>query len=50
MAAKKYTREALLKSRLFADYQQDFLKALLQKDFYTLAEAKRIIKAFYEKE
>lgn len=46
---KKYSRKALLKSPHFASYQRDFLTALLTKDFYTMAEAERIVKAFFEK-
>lgn len=48
--SKKYSRQALLKSKLFAGYQQDFLKALLTEESYTLAQAKKIVKAFFEKE
>lgn len=50
MAAKKYTREAILASKEFAGYQQDFLKVLLVKPEYTLAEAKKIAEAFFTKE
>ena len=44
----KYTREVLLKSKEFAKYQPDFLKAILPKEEYTLAEARRIVKNFCE--
>lgn len=44
----KYTREVLLKSKEFAKYQSDFLKAILPKEEYTLAEARRIVKKFFE--
>lgn len=47
MAAKKYTRQALLESRRFACYQQDFLSAVLKKDEYTIAEAERAVAAFF---
>ena len=47
--AKKYTREAILASDLFKDYQRDFVSILLVKPEYTLAEAKRIVSAFFEK-
>lgn len=45
---KKYTREALLKSKRFAGYQKDFLGAVLSKPEYTLAEATRVVKAFFD--
>lgn len=45
--AKKYAREALLKSKRFAEYQQDFLAVILRKPEYTLAEATRVVKAFF---
>lgn len=44
---KKYTREALLKSERFSCYQKDFLGVILSKPEYTLAEAKRVVKAFF---
>lgn len=44
----KYTREALLQSKEFAKYQPDFLKAILTKESYTLAEARKIVKNFFE--
>lgn len=47
MAQKKLKTEAILKSKEMAGYQKDFLKVLLKKDEYTLAEAKRIAKAFF---
>lgn len=50
MAAKKFTREALLKSKRFSGYQKDFLAAVLTKPEYTLAEAEKTVKAFFEKE
>ena len=45
--AKKYTREALLRSGRFSSYQQDFLGVILSKPEYTIAEATRIVKAFF---
>ncbi len=36
---KIYTREALLKSKRFSHIQRDFLKAILNKDSYTISEA-----------
>lgn len=50
MSEKKYTREALLKSKAFSRYQKDFLAAILCEDFYTMAEAKKAVKAFFGKE
>lgn len=47
---KKYTREALLRAPEFQQYQRDFLAAVLSKDEYTLAEARKEVKAFFEKE
>ena len=44
MPNEKYTAEALLKSKLFKDVQQDFLKAILIKDSYTIAEARKAVK------
>lgn len=49
-AQKRYTREALLHSRRFARYQRDFLRAVLHKPEYTMAEAERAVKAFFGKE
>ena len=50
MATKKYTRDALLRAPEFQKYQRDFLAAVLNKDEYTLAEARKVVKAFFEKE
>ncbi len=50
MAAKKYSREALLRSKEFSGYQKDFLGVLLCRPEYTLQEARRIVKNFYQKE
>lgn len=47
---KKYTREALLKSKKFSGYQKDFLAAVLNKPEYTLAEAEKAVEAFFGKE
>lgn len=49
MAGKKYPREALLWSRRFAKYQQDFLGAVLHKPEYTLREAVKAVEAFFER-
>ncbi len=48
--AKKYTREALLKSKRYAGYQKDFLAAVLKEPYYTLAEADKAVRAFFGKE
>lgn len=48
--AKKYTREALLKSKRYAGYQKDFLAAVLKEPHYTLAEADKAVRAFFGKE
>jgi hypothetical protein len=50
MATKKYTREAILKDKRFSIYQRDFLEVVLNKPYYTLPEAIRVVKAFFEKE
>lgn len=47
MAAKKYTKETILKDERFSKYQQDFLRVILTKDYYTIAEAKKIAEAFF---
>ena len=44
----KFKREAILQSKEFGKYQPDFLKAILPKEAYTLAEARRIVKEFFE--
>lgn len=41
---KVFSREALLKSKRFSYVQQDFLKAILTKDGYTIEEAEAAIK------
>lgn len=43
---KKYTREALLKSKRYSNIQPDFLRAILTKDEYTLAAADAAVKKF----
>lgn len=50
MATKRYTREAILKSPRYAQYQKDFLAAVLTKPAYTLAEADKAVLAFFAKE
>lgn len=45
-----YTRDALLKSRRYANYQRDFLAAVLHLPQYTIAEADHAVKAFFGKE
>lgn len=46
----KFRREVLWKDPRFAKYQPDFLRVVLNKPYYTLAEAQKIVKAFFEKE
>ena len=48
MAAKKYTREVILKDPRFSQYQKDFLGVVLSKSEYTIAEAERAVKAFFK--
>ncbi len=47
--AKKYTREAILKDKRFAGYQRDFLAAVLKEPEYTIAEAEKAVKEFFER-
>ena len=47
---KKYTRDALLRSKRYAEYQKDFLSAVLKEPEYTLAEADKTVKAFFGKD
>lgn len=44
---KVFTREALLKSKRFSYVQKDFLKAILVKDSYTIAEAEAEVKKVF---
>jgi hypothetical protein len=44
---KRYSREAILQDKRFSQYQSDFLKVLLHKPYYSLAEAKKIAEAFF---
>lgn len=46
--AKKYATVEILRSEEFAAYQPDFLRAILTKDEYTLAEARKAAKEFFE--
>ena len=48
-APKKYSREALLQAPRIQKYQPDFLAVVLNKPFYTLAEAQKRVTAFFEK-
>ena len=47
---KKYTRDALLRSKRYAGCQKDFLAAVLKEPEYTLAEADKAVKAFFGKD
>ena len=44
---RRYTREALLNSRRYAGWQQDFLRAVLHKETYTIPEAERALREFF---
>ena len=46
---RKYTRESLIASKRYAKYQHDFLAAILAKPEYTLREADRVVREFFEK-
>lgn len=47
MSAKKFKREVLLKDPRFSGYQKDFLGVVLYKSEYTIAEAVKTVKAFF---
>ncbi len=44
---KRYKRDALLKSKRFSHVQQDFLRAILTEETYTMAEAQKAVDAFF---
>ena len=44
----QYRREVLLKDPRFARYQPDFLAAVLNKPYYTLAEVQAAVKDFWK--
>ena len=44
----KFKREILLKDPRFANYQKDFLGVLFCKPEYSLWEAMKIVKKFFE--
>ena len=44
----QYRREVMLKDPRFARYQPDFLAAVLNKPYYTLAEAQAAVKDFWK--
>ena len=48
--AERYNREVLLQDPRFAKYQRDFLAAVLTKQTYTIAEAVKAAKNYFEKE
>lgn len=48
-ANRKFKREVLLKDPRFAKYQQDFLGVVLCKPEYTLYEAMKTVKNFFER-
>lgn len=45
--AGKIATEQIIKAKRFRKYNQDFMRALLPKDEYTLREATEIIEKFY---
>ena len=44
----RYSRDVLLKDPRFAGYQPDFLAAVLNKPYYTLAEAEAAVREFWK--
>lgn len=44
---KQFPRRALLADSRFQEYQPDFLAVILDKPFYSLAEAQKIAEAFF---
>lgn len=44
---KKYTREALMRDARFSSIQRDFLRIILKKPFYTIAEAEEAVSKFF---
>ncbi|WP_313346746.1 hypothetical protein [Lacrimispora sp.] len=44
----KYKTEALISSKEFDSYQQDFARALLPEEEYTMEEAKEILNRFFD--
>ncbi len=47
---KKYTREALMRDARFSSIQRDFLRIILKKPFYTIAEAEEAVSNFFRKD
>lgn len=47
---KRYPREVILRDKRFAKYQQDFLKVILSKPYYSIAEAQKKAEAFFNTE
>ena len=43
-----FPREALVGSRRFSHIQEDFLRAILHKDQYTIPEAEKAIREFFK--
>ena len=46
----EYNREALIRSKRYATYQPDFLRAVLSKETYTLEEADKAVSEFFNTE
>lgn len=47
---KKYSRDEIRRSKEFGAYQPDFLAAVLDREEYTLADAKKAVKTFFKAE
>jgi len=51
MNVGKYTKDQIIKSKKFKDYNKDVLVAILKEDcFYSVDEAKKVIKLFLERQ
>jgi hypothetical protein len=50
MKETEYTVDALLKSKAFSQYQQDFARTVLTKPTYTIKAAKATLDAFFGKD
>ena len=46
----EYNREALIRSKRYAAYQPDFLRAVLNKETHTLEEADKAVNEFFNTE
>ncbi|MDR0905762.1 MAG: hypothetical protein LBN00_06270 [Oscillospiraceae bacterium] len=48
-SAFSFPTSKLITSKRFSNYQQDFLRALLTAPSYTVEEAEKIVKNYFEK-